>query len=286
LLSAAPACADPTFLLTRPEARAGDTIGFSIAAVKKHMTYDIAVGGQEVLNGNGSAGGVITGQFTMPDLGAPSRTVTVQARIDARHGTTVALRTLQYLLPALSEPHVNPPPATGPAAAPAGLQQAAPTRAEPAHTVPAATLPAAPAPAGESSAPASKGAATEPRTAGRNRSPRQNVVVEKTPARHRATHRTKRRAARNAPLFDGLPESSSGGSGSPAQNDAPGLSPHATAPPTSVLTRARADRLTAAVIVPALLGLAAIALAGTALLRKRLSGRGTDARARPRARVP
>ena len=102
----------------------------------------------------------------------------------------------------------------------------------------------------------------------RNRGPQRHVAVKNRRAKHRAKHRTKRRAARTAPLFDGIRESGSGPR-SAAQADGPGfLSMNAIAPPTSVLSAARADGLNAAVIVPALLALVALAIAGTALLRK------------------
>jgi hypothetical protein len=290
LLSAAPACADPTFLLAQSEARAGDTVQFSIAGANKHVTYDIEVGGKEVLEGSGSPGRMILGQFTMPDLGASSRTVTVQAEIDERRGTTVARRNLQYLLPAPSQPMVSAPLATEPLAAPVVVQQGAPPPPEPPHTIPPATAPVAPASVQKRPTRAPRHARGEPRATGRNRGPKRHIVVERRSARHGAKHgakhRTKRRAARTAPLFDGIPESGSG-PGSAAQADGPGfLSLNAIAPSTSVLTAAKADGLTAAVMVPALLGLAALALTGTALLRKRLTARGTAARARPRARVP
>ena len=278
MLSAAPACAaDPTFLLAQSEARAGDTVQFSITGAKKRVAYEIEVGGKEVLEGSGSANGVILGQFTMPDLGASSKTVTVEAEIDEQRGTTVARRKLQYLLLTAPEPLVSaPPPATTPGAAPVlpvVLQQAAPVPPAPAHTIsPApAAAPVAPAPVGKHSSRAPRQARGEPRVTSRNRGPKRHVAVKKRRAKHRVKHSTKRRAARTAPLFDGIREAGSGPE-SAAQADAPGfLSMNAIAPPTSVLSAARGDGLNAAVMVPALLSLVALAIAGTALLRKRLT---------------
>lgn len=274
LLSAAPACAaDPTFLLAQSEARAGDTVQFSITGTKKRVTYDIEVGGKEVLEGSGSADGMILGQFTMPDLGASNRTVTVQAEIDEPRGTTVTRRKLQYLLPAAPEPLVSAPPATAPGPAPVVAQQAVPLLPKPAHAIPPAAAPVSPAPVGKRSSRAPRQARGEPRVTSRNRGPKRHVVVKQRRAKHRAKHRTKRRAARTAPLFDGIRESGSGPE-SAAQDDGPGfLSMNAIAPPTSVLSAARGDGLNAAVMVPALLGLVALAIAGTALLRKRLTAR-------------
>ena len=276
MLSAAPACAaDPTFLLAQSEARAGDTVQFSITGAKKRVTYEIEVGGKEVLEGSGAAHGVILGQFTMPDLGASSRTVTVEAEIDEQRGTTVARRKLQYLLPTAPEPLVSgPPPATASGAAPVVpvvLHQAATVPPAPANTISPAAAPVAPAPVGKHASRAPRQARGEPRVTSRNRGPKRHVVVKKRRAKHRVKHSTKRRAARTAPLFDGIPETGSGPE-SAAQPDAPGfLSMNAIAPPTSVLSAASGDGLNAAVMVPGLLGLVALAIAGTALLRKRLT---------------
>ena len=279
MLSATPACAaDPTFLLAQSEARSGDTVQFSIAGAKKHVTYEIEVAGKEVLEGSGSEGGTILGEFTMPDLGAASRTVTVEAEIDERRGTTVARRKLQYLLPASPGPLVTAPPALVPAAAPVVLQQEAAPPPEPVHPIAPATAPVAPAPGGSHSARAPRQAGGKPRATGRNRGARRHVVAEQRRAKHAASHgakhRPNRRPARTAPLFDGIPEPGSG-QRSAARGDEHGLlSLNAIAPPTTALSAATADGLGAAVIVPALLGLAALALGGTALLRKRLTARG------------
>jgi hypothetical protein len=277
LLSAAPACADPTFLLAHSEARAGDTVQFSIAGAKKRVNYEIEVGGREVLEGSGAAGGLILGQFTMPDLGASSRTVTVEAEIDEHRGTTVVRRKLEYLVTAPPEPLVSAPAAPEPAAAPVATAHGAPPPPDPAHAIVPATAPIAPAPVERRSTRAPRQAGAKPQATGRRRGPKQHATGGKRRAKHvakhAAKHRTKRRGARTAPLFDGLRESGSGGSGIPAQTDEAGfLSLNAIAPPTSVLAAAH-ETSNAAVIIPALLGLAALALAGTALLRKRTTAR-------------
>ena len=69
--------------------------------------------------------GAVSGQFTMPDLGAGAKSVTVEAEIrDDGDDKTTVKRKLQYLGPALPRP--PPRPTRSQVAAPAAPQQPAP----------------------------------------------------------------------------------------------------------------------------------------------------------------
>jgi hypothetical protein len=115
LLSAGVAQADPRFTLTESQARAGEAVHFSISGADGSFKYGLEVGDIAVLNG--SAAKVVSGQFTMPDLGAAGKAVTVEARIQEPEDTTTVSRTLAYLPPAPPPAAVvQAPPATPPAA--------------------------------------------------------------------------------------------------------------------------------------------------------------------------
>jgi hypothetical protein len=131
LSSAGVAQADPRFTLTESQARAGEAVHFSIAGADGSFKYGLEVGDVAVLNG--SAAKLVSGQFTMPDLGAAGKTVTVEARIQEPEDTTTATRILAYLPPA-------PPPAAPvqapPASPPAAVAPAQPA-SQPTHSLPA-----------------------------------------------------------------------------------------------------------------------------------------------------
>jgi hypothetical protein len=273
-MSAAGAHARPNLELTEPGARAGDPVHFSISGADGAVAYELEIDDTDVLEGTGS--GVVTGTFTVPDLGEDVRTVTVEAEIRAADKRKKVKRKLEYLGSTL---HVAGPPVPGPSPA-----------------VPAAAPPAAssPEPIYLPSAVAGASPATKvtPRSSPRPRQSRRRHGIE--PARHvgrrdkrrRGAHRArgrrhqdaatskgrrKRPAPRTAPLFDGIPEP---GTGHRRDEGGGVFSLNAIAPRAAVLaaTRVRpgdSGGLDAALVVPALLGLAGLALAGTAALRRR-----------------
>jgi hypothetical protein len=276
LASVAAAHSDLGFVLTGPEtqARAGDAVHFSVTNPQKLVSYELEVGDTEVLGGS-----AVSGQFTMPNLGEASRTVTVEAELrgPGKKKTTVK-RKLLYLGPALE---AGGPPVAQPVDLPVVPQQpvSAPV---PIHTPAAAGIPA----------PAALAPAAKPRSAGapkRHARKRHSVKRQRhTSKSRRATHRKRHRrdkasrtrakgpAPRTAPLFDGVPEPGSprhpqGNQGNQG-NDAPGLK--AIAPPTAALTAtggAGSGESNLAILVPGLLGLAAFALAGVTLVRRQRS---------------
>jgi hypothetical protein len=258
LASVAPAHADPSFVLTDTQARAGDPVHFSITGAQK-LTYELEVGDIEVLEGS-----AVSGQFTMPNLGETARSVTVEAelRVPDRSKTTVR-RQLQYLGPVVeAEPVALPVP-----------KQAA-SAPEPIHTPSAAVVPASPAPAKPATGRSTK---TRPRQERKRHAvKRQRHTARNRGTTHRKEHgrnktsetRAKGPVPRTAPLFDGVPEA--GPPRHPRGNDAPGLK--AIAPPTAALTttagRGDSGESSLAILVPGLLGLAAFSLAGITLLRR------------------
>jgi hypothetical protein len=262
---AAPAYADPGFRLTEQAAAPGDTVHFSISDIDEDTTYVLSIDTTQVARGSSTTADKISGQFTMPSLGDASRSVAVAAQIRESDDSTTLTRALQYIAPA-----PRPPASIAPQPAPAPVASAP---SEPTHTLPAGKAPAARRPA------AKRHAKRPPRhTRERRTSRRQRAATERR-ARRRTSpvmrKRARRTRARAAPLFDGIPESTgTGGSGSGLSGDGSDfLGLNAIAPPTAALTGPGADAggggPTAAVVIPALLGLAALGLAGTALLRKR-----------------
>ena len=138
-MSTGVAHADPRFAVVESQARAGEAVHFSIADVESRTKYGLEIGDLVVLEGT-AATTAVSGQFTMPDLGAVGKAVTVEARIrEPDGGTTTVRRSLQYLPPA-------PPPAPAeapPAPAPTAAAPAQPASA-PAHSLGTRTEPAAP----------------------------------------------------------------------------------------------------------------------------------------------
>jgi len=265
---AAPAYADPGFRLVEQTAGPGDTVHFSISDVDTDTTYVLEIGDTRVTAG-ASKGTGVSGQFAMPNLGDASRAVTVEAEIRESDDSTTLRRGLQYVVPAPA-----PPTSTPPQPAPVAATPAAPL--EPTHRPPVGKAPGSSRPAGkrQSKSKRSPKHSGERRTSRRQRSA---TAERRTRRRNSPVKRKSVRRARprTAPLFDGIPESTgSGGSGSGLPGDGRGfLGLNAIAPPTAALTGAGADAggggPTAAVLIPALLGLAALTLAGAALLRNR-----------------
>jgi hypothetical protein len=110
-MSVGVAQADPGFVLAESQVRAGDAVHFSITGGEDDVTYEIEVGGVDVLAGSGHDGAA-SGAFTMPDFGSSAKSVNVEADIKDDDDKTEVKRTLQYL------GHAVPPPA--PAAQQAG----------------------------------------------------------------------------------------------------------------------------------------------------------------------
>jgi hypothetical protein len=242
-------------------------VHFSISGAEGRVDYGLEVGDIEVLEGTSTAK-VVTGQFTMPDLGAIDRTVTVEARIHEPDDTTTVRRNLEYLAPAPAPP--SPAVAAPPAPAPTAVAQAQPPP-EPIHSVVGGKAPPRPKRAGKPHAQRPPQNA-EKRRAGTRRlstTTRRRAARGRPGKRRKARHR--RAAPRTAPLFDGVPESPAG----PGAGDRGGgfLALNAIFPPTTASIPSPgggADGgLSAAVLVPALLGLAALMLAGATVARRR-----------------
>jgi hypothetical protein len=240
-------------------------VHFTISGVDGNVAYALEVDDMQVLEG--TSDGAVSGTFTVPDLVDCASTVAVDAEIHTPGRWRKVESDLDYLGSAL--PVAGPPTPSVSAPVPVA-PQAAPSP-EAIHSPGAAEgPPGAPAPT--------------PQAHRRRRQSRKRQVVE--PPRHvtrgrerrgrvhRGRHRRKHRAAarhrrskgaslETGPLSGGIPD--------------PGNGPHAatepTVPPPAVLvaTGARGTDGGAypAVVVPTLLGLAALALASTALLRRR-----------------
>jgi hypothetical protein len=272
LLSVSTAHAKPAFGLTESSARAGDLVHFTISGVDGGVTYALEVDDTEVVEGTGDGG--VSGTFTVPDLGDAVRTVTVDAKIRGSGRRKSLQSELEYLGSAL--PLTGPLPAPPPAV-PVVSQEVPPS--EPSYS-PDAIERTSPAPA------------VTRRSSHRRRESRKRHAIE--PARHvarsgerrRRAHRrrdrrhhgaaarktrSKRAAEPATPLSDGVPVP-----GGPAQR--PGAEPLAPSPALVAMGARAGDAGGTAVMVPALLGLGALALAGTAVLRRRrlVSRRGRD----------
>jgi hypothetical protein len=262
LAGSASAQADPGFRLTESAAKPGDTVHFSISDADDVTSYTIEVAGRTVTQGANRRRDDISGAFTMPELGGSTRMVAVEARMKEPDETTKVSRALQYLAPPAPAPVQPPAPAPEPPAAPQPAPAAQPAHpplpeASPAYEPPHATQPAKPV--------SRRSAPHRPESARRTRTRTRRAVSRN---RRKPARRTrKRRAPRTAALFDGVPESTRGDAAAGRR------SLNAIVPPTAVLTSATADPdaggVAAAVLVPALLGLLALVIAGTALLRHR-----------------
>jgi hypothetical protein len=264
--SAGVARADPSYVLTGPEtqARAGDLVHFTISGTHKHLTYALEIGDTKVAEGS-AGGNLVSGQFTLPDLGEAARTVTLEAELGGpgKKKTTTVRRELRYLGPALA---AGGPPEVQPVALPV-VQQ------------PAVSAPVIPAPPAAAPAVTRRSHGTPPRRARKRHTVKRRLQAPRSRgSTHRKQHsrdkasgtRAKGPAPRTAPLFDGVPEP--GSRSHPLGNDAPGLK--AIVPPTAALTVTGGDQAggggsAAAILIPGLLGLAALSLTGATLLRRR-----------------
>jgi hypothetical protein len=261
LLCASTAHARPSFELGTFSARAGDVVHFSISNVDGWgVAYHLELDGEDLLDGrfNSSA----TGTFTMPDLGAEPMTLNLSAWLWWSDSRTRVNRTLEYRGPALPPPPPAPAPATS---APAPAATPSPQDGH------------APAPAGKapSSAPKPKATAeTRPRA---HTAPGTNRRVAARAERRRGrTQRTRddkrRRAARkhrgSAPPVRGAGPFLNGFEGPGAAGPGAGSGAAADDPDVTLASRS-ADGWNAAIVVPAVLTAVALALAGTAALRRR-----------------
>jgi VTC domain-containing protein len=179
LLGAVVAHADPSFVLTQSGAGPGDRVHFSISGTESRATYSLEVDGEGVAEGSVPAGSGISGEFTMPNLGNTSESVTVEAQITQSDETTTRECNLQYLAPSQAstgptEPQPTPVLTPAHAAHPTGPQ-------------PTSVLTSAPA---AQSAPASEPA---PRSHQRKR-PASRLAPGKRPARRSQPHARQRHA--------------------------------------------------------------------------------------------
>jgi hypothetical protein len=264
LLSVATAHAKPSFGVVERSARAGDLVHFTISGVDGTVTYALEVDDTRVLEG--TSGGALSGTFTVPDLGDAVRTVTVEAQIRGPDRRRKVERELEYLGSAL--PVTDPPTPASPPAVPV-LPQVAPSL-EPAYS-PDATE-------GTSHAPAAAPRSSPRRPKGRKRhaiAPARHVA--RTGERRRLVHRRRDRRNRDAATRNTRSRRTSLETGplSGAVPDTGGAQQPGSArsrPAVLVATGARpgdGKGVNAALLVPALLGLAALALTGTAVLRRR-----------------
>jgi hypothetical protein len=259
------------------EAAAGDVVHFSVSDIDEDETYVLEIGDRRLAEGSGNDAEEVSGQFTMPDLGGGERKVTVEAEIGERgeRDTTTVKRKLRYLgapTPAPAAAIAAPPPAP-PAPVPAALTPAAVTPPEPIPSLSAPAPPASRATADRTRSKRTRRARKRRTTEQRRVESRRNTSAVKRPKKGKETAKPKRtrERARTAPLFDGVPESSGGSAAPGRSNGSSGL--NAIVPPPATLTRAATHGAysgpAAAVLAPALLGLAALALVGTATLRSR-----------------
>jgi hypothetical protein len=278
-MSAGIAHADPSFGLAASQAHAGDVVHFTITGAEDDVRYEIEVNDRDVLEGTADGdSGPIGGQFTMPDLGAAAKSVTVEADIrDDGDDRTKVKRTLQYLgrAPAVVD---TPPPA------PAAVAPAAPAPAPgPASSPPAPAATKAPPARGPAAKRHSKrkrkharkrrAAKREHRSSRRrsrgHRQRSRSVRPERqtTPKRKRA----RRPAPRTAPLFDGVPEADTGGSSAgPAEEPkAKRAKPPGTVVGSEAGSTGGPGEPAVAILVPGLLALAGFLLAGATVVRHR-----------------
>ncbi len=276
-MSVGVAHADPTFVLVESQAHAGQAVHFTISGAEDEVTYELEVAGRDVLEGEADGdAGVIAGQFTMPDLGGSVKSVQVEAEIrDDGDDETTVKRKLQYLGPA---PAVSAAPTTtAPAqlAAPGATPESAPAQSPAATT----TTPSKPAAAVERRSKRKRRQARERRAVKR----RDDTSKQRRSRSNRQSRRDKRAsrakpkrrtgdAPRTAPLFDGVPESQTGGysAADDARSQGKQLSvkPPAAVLATPVAAEGSGQHATA-ILVPGLLALAAFILLGATLLRKR-----------------
>jgi hypothetical protein len=267
LSSVAVAHATPSLELSDTSAHAGDPVNFTISGVYGTVTYELDVDGTWVLDDSVDADddGVVSGMFTMPDLGNAGRTVGVEVALSGRRRRLQG--DLQYLGPALP---VSAPPAPGLPSTTPVQPQAAPTPKEPySGKVVEKTSPA-------------QAATPRPRHGrrqghGRNTG-RPTRQAARSDAGHRHAHRDRRRHHRHEGTKHTRPKHKShraaptvsGTSGPQLQGKRLPPDPGGSRPSVLVAAGARPrGGAHATVVVPAVLGLASLALAGTALMRRR-----------------
>jgi hypothetical protein len=277
-LSATTAHARPSLAIGEAGARAGDVVHFSISGLDGDASYEVEVDDEWVTDGWGD--GVISDTFTMPDLGAGSRTVTVDVKLRGRRKLSGELAYLGRSLPVVKTPVVKTP---------------APAAPEPTVAAPAAPAPAISSPKAVEGPSAPSAVTSQPtsvphrsylqllashRQAARDRTHREAARTNKARKSHRKrTHRTRHsarwfarawlRAFRAAPYPDHQHRSGANG----AEDGGRIFSLNAIAPHTAALAatavRAGSGGVNAAIVVPALFALAALLLAGTAAARRR-----------------
>jgi hypothetical protein len=264
-MSVGVAHADPAFVISESQVRAGDTVHFSISGAEGRVTYEIEVADRDVLKGAGDDGAA-SGQFTMPDFGATAKQLKVEADIRDSDDETEVKRTLQYLGAALPPPAAAPPPQV----APTVPQQAA---AAPAFS-PAFAAPAPPAAKAPVAKHRSKGKARK-HTRKRRRAKRHRPAMRRDREHKReAPVKTRKRARppapRTAPLFDGVPES---GSERYSPDDEQTSQPKKNPAHASVFGNAAAGRGSTepatAILIPGLMGLGGFLLAAAVVVRQR-----------------
>jgi hypothetical protein len=272
LLGAATAHARPSFELADTGARAGDAVPFSISEPGGWgVAYHLEIGGEDILDG--SYAGAVSGTFTMPYLGDSARTVLVDAELWWSDNRRKDKRRLEYLGPALPAPDLPP-------SAPVSTVQAiAPQAAAPA---PGSTPSAASSPSPAAAGP------PKPRSEGRKRAKPHTSKTKHlgrgTAERRRVGHRVRNRKRGDAVrkhrrskrsrhwkggYYTGYAEP---GQGRPTGRPGGFSALSAIVPPSAALVATaprRGEGANPAVFVPALLGLAGVTLAGTAVLRRR-----------------
>jgi hypothetical protein len=268
----------PSFAVAESQAHAGDVVHFTITGGEDDVRYEIEVADRDVVEGKADGDdGPIAGQFTMPDLGAAAKSVTVEADIrDDGDDRTKVKRTLQYLgrAPAVVD---TPPPA--PAAAPAAPAKT-PAPASPSPAPAATKAPPTPGPAAKRHTKRKRKHARKRRAAKRehrsgrrlSRGHRQRSRAVRPERQAKPKRRRARQPApRTAPLFDGVPEADTGGSSA-----GPGRQPGAKRgkqPETVVASEVAGEggpgEPAVAILVPGLLGLAGFLLAAATVLRRR-----------------
>ena len=255
-------------------------VHFSISDIDEDETYVLEIGDRRLAEGSGTKAEQVSGQFAMPDLGGGARTVTVEAEIGERNDMTTVKRTLRYLGALAPAPATSGQPPAPPAPVPAAPTPTVDTP-NPTHATTTPDPPASRATVDRKRSERAPRHRRKRRKAERLQSSPKRVAghrrdsAVKRAKRKKETAKPKRERPRTAPLFDGVPESS-GGSAAPGRSTG-SSGVNESALPSATLTRAATDGAyagpAAAVLAPMLLGLAALALVGTALLRSRRKSR-------------
>jgi hypothetical protein len=273
LLSSATAHAKPSFWLAESSACAGDLVHFTISGVDGNVAYALEVDNIQVLKG--ASDGAVSGTFTVPDRGDAVRGVAVEAEIrkpGRRKTVESELDCLGSALPVTAPPvpSTSPPGAVAPQAAPSPEAIRSPDAIEGPPSAPAVTPQSNRRRRGSHK----RQVIEPPPNVARSRERRRRARPDRDRRKHHAgtrNRRSKRAARGTAPLFDGIPQ--------PGRGQHPATEPTTPRPAVLVATGARpGGGVYAAIVVPVLLGLAALALAGTAVLRRRrlASRRGSD----------